>query len=192
MQRTSCGSSGTRSTSWQSKAMPISRGARPVGVQPRDGAVVVAGAIADAVAARVEGGERHQHQRRDRARRASGRARACRTPCRPIGAPRTSSRKTIVVLSRMAGRQSRAPLSRSAQHQRAHIDLGADRPEAGDDCAGHRRRDRDGRRRQPCRCDGSSASRASVGSSASRLGQRRALRSCFFKSFERRGHGAGD
>ena len=30
------------------------------------------------------------------------------------GAPRTSSRKTMVVLSRMAGRQSRAPFSRSA------------------------------------------------------------------------------
>ena len=111
---TSCHSSGTSGTCWQSKAMPISRGGGPPVDQPRDGAVVVAGAIADAMAARVEGGERHQHHRRVEHLGLLTRA-AVPKPMSTSGAPRTSSRKTIVVLSRMAGRQSLAPLLAQAQ-----------------------------------------------------------------------------
>ena len=110
---TSCGSSGPSATSWQSKAMPIRRGARPFAVQPRDRAVIIAGAIADAVAARVEGGERHQHDLGVE-HSASAPGPAVPKPMSTSAAPRTSSRKTIVVLSRMAGRQSRAPFSRRA------------------------------------------------------------------------------
>ena len=51
--------------------------------QPRDGPVVVAGAIADAMAAPVEGGERHQHQRRVEHFRLYAGPDACRNPCRP-------------------------------------------------------------------------------------------------------------
>ena len=57
----SCGSAGTCATSWQSNAMPISLGCRPFCLRRLDGAVVVAGAIADAVARRIEGRKRHQH-----------------------------------------------------------------------------------------------------------------------------------
>ena len=129
---TSCGSSGTRSTSWQSKAMPTRRGVQALAGQPGDGAVVVAGAIADAVAARVEGGERHQHQRRIEHGVFLGPGRPCRNPCRPAARRAPVRERRWSCLSRMAGRQSRAPLLAQAEHQRPHVDFRAHRPEAGD------------------------------------------------------------
>ena len=61
-RRTSCGSSGTASTSWQAKAMPARRNVFAARDEVRDRAVVVAGAVADAPAAPVEGGKRRDDE----------------------------------------------------------------------------------------------------------------------------------
>ena len=105
---------------------------RPVSLETRDGAVVEARAVADTVAERIEGGKRNKHDlgiENPRIRTRTERAETLSTS----GAPATSSRKTMVCRSRIAGTQSRAPRYGKARHQRPQIDFRTDRQEAGDD-----------------------------------------------------------
>ena len=109
-------------------------GDRLARAQPRDGHVVIAGAIADAMAGAVEGQKRHQQNvgidlrrlglrladapyARDRAARPERHARMT------SGLPRPAT----------AGSASCAPASASLLQQRQRIDLALERHEAGDD-----------------------------------------------------------
>ncbi len=109
-------------------------GRQPLVHQPCNRAVVVAGAIADAVAARIEGGERHQHHRRiehlglfmrpDRAKTHLDHRRAAHQFAKDDGGLVEN------------GRQAKPrPLLAQGEHQRPDVDFRAHRPEAGDDLA---------------------------------------------------------
>ena len=159
---TSCHSSGTSGTSWQSKAMPISRGGAAGLDQPRDGAVVVAGAVADAVAAAVEGGERHQHER--------GSSTSASSPGPAVPNPMSTSGAPAHQFAKDDGRPCRGwPAGRAARRVRAaQTSAAARRPRSGS--ARSRRRSRRARRRStpPPRHMPSEASMRQVSSSASR------------------------
>ena len=133
-------------------------------------AVVIAGAIADPVAAAVERGQRHQQDVGDPAPPRIGGG--SRIPSGPGGSasPNDQARNTSGWPRAMTtGRASRAPCSGEPAHQRERIELAADRR-----IAGHHRARRDGERK-PARGD-------RLGGAAARQVQRVARASALARS----------